>query len=158
LGRFAAPAFEGGVRCPLASSEARELLVGSVLAGAMTGSGSAGARESLGESSTVDSGRHLKGMISEQCSQHEVKRTGVNSREDLDSISANTSNDGAPIMLPKRSDLAEAPAIPIRVGEADRLSAKAPVGITSAPRSEPARYTGLIGSPRGGAKTRGEEP
>jgi hypothetical protein len=75
-------------------------------------------------------------MISEQCSQHEVKRTGVGSRGEPDSIAANTSNDGAPLMLPKRSDLAEAPAALIRVGEADRLHAKAPAGITS---STPAR-------------------
>jgi hypothetical protein len=65
------------VRFPLASSEARERLVGSLLAGATSGSGSAGARESRGESSTVDPRRHLEGMISEQCPQHEVKRTGV---------------------------------------------------------------------------------
>jgi hypothetical protein len=77
LGRFAAPAFEGGVRCPPASSEARELLVGSLLAGASTGSCSAPASESRREPSTVDSGRHLEGIISARCSKHAVKRTGV---------------------------------------------------------------------------------
>jgi hypothetical protein len=41
---------------------------------------------------------------------------------------------------------------------AEEIVPQATAGITSGTRWEPARYTGLVASPRGRAKTRGEEP